>query len=88
MDLKSPLRWHGRLRSEPARLPWGYGIDIDLTGVDAAERYVPVSGGMRLGFTPKEEDARLAEIHAGDQVTAIAQARLPLEYRDAGAFNR
>ena len=25
VDLKTPLRWHGRLRDEPARLPWGYG---------------------------------------------------------------
>lgn len=88
VDLKSPLRWHGRLRAEPARLPWGYGIDVDLTGVDAAEQYIPVSGGMRVGFTPREEDASLPEIHAGDGVTVIAQARLPLMYRDAGAFNR
>ena len=23
--LGTPLRWHGHLRDEPARLPWGYG---------------------------------------------------------------
>jgi ABC-type transport system involved in multi-copper enzyme maturation permease subunit len=23
LDLKTPLRWYGRLRDEPARLPWG-----------------------------------------------------------------
>ena len=60
LELRTPLRWHGRLRSEPARLPWGYGIEIDLSGVDTAEQFIPVSGGLRLGFTPKEEDARLA----------------------------
>src|SRR6476646_8345785 len=27
VDLKSPLRWHGRLRDEHARLPWGYGYE-------------------------------------------------------------
>src|SRR5260370_9453604 len=27
LPLKTPLRWHGRLRDEPARLPWGYGYE-------------------------------------------------------------
>ncbi len=88
LELSAPLRWHGRLRSEPARLPWGYGIEIDLSGVDAAEQFIPVSGGLRLGFTPKEGEAGLPEVHAGDEVTVIAQARLPQVYRDAGAFDR
>jgi hypothetical protein len=26
VDLKTPLRWHGRLRDEPARLPWGLNV--------------------------------------------------------------
>jgi len=30
VPLRTPLRWHGALRSEPSRLPWGYGLDIDL----------------------------------------------------------
>jgi hypothetical protein len=34
VELKTPLRWHRRPRSEPARLPWGSGIDVDLSGVD------------------------------------------------------
>ena len=29
LDFKTPLRWHGRLRDEPARLPWGYGYEIE-----------------------------------------------------------
>jgi competence protein ComEC len=88
VELKTPLRWHGRLRSEPARLPWGYGIDVDLSGVDAAGELIPVSGGLRLGFTPKEGDASLPEVHAGDEVAVIAQGRLPQVYRDEGAFDR
>src|SRR5712692_9670754 len=24
LDLQTPLRWHGRMRDEPSRLPWGY----------------------------------------------------------------
>jgi hypothetical protein len=51
VELNAPLRWHGRLRSAPARLPWGYGIEIDLSGVDEAERFIPLGGGLRLGFT-------------------------------------
>ena len=88
VELDTPLRWHGRLRSEPARLAWGYAIEIDLSGVDEAEQFIPVSGGLRLGFTPKEGEANLSEIHAGDDVAVIAQARLPQVYRDAGAFDR
>jgi competence protein ComEC len=84
----TPLRWHGRLRSEPARLPCGYGIDVDLSGVDEEGEFIPVSGGLRVGFTPKEEDASLPEVRAGDEVAGIAQARLPQVYRDAGAFDR
>jgi hypothetical protein len=33
VDLHSPLRWHGALRDEPARLPWGFGYEIDLSRV-------------------------------------------------------
>jgi hypothetical protein len=32
LSLESPLRWHGRLRDEPARLPWGHGFEVDLAG--------------------------------------------------------
>jgi hypothetical protein len=27
ISLGTPLRWHGHLRDEPARLPWGYGYE-------------------------------------------------------------
>ena len=45
IDLHSPLRWHGRLRDEPARLPWGYGYEVELSGVDYEENFLPVGGG-------------------------------------------
>jgi competence protein ComEC len=85
---KTPLRWHGMLRDEPSRLPWGYGLDLELSGVETADGYVPVRGGMRLSFTPREEDGALPELHAGDEVSALTEARLPLVYRDPGAFDR
>jgi competence protein ComEC len=61
---------------------------MNLTGVETAAGYVPVTGGMRLGFTPRDGDAAPPELHAGDEVSALTEARLPLVYRDAGAFDR
>ena len=84
----TPLRWHGVLRDEPSRLPWGYGMDLSLAGVETANGYIPTTGGMRLAFTPHEGDAALPELHAGDEVAALTEARLPLVYRDVGAFDR
>jgi competence protein ComEC len=85
---KTPLRWHGTLRDEPARLPWGYGLELTLTGVEMASGYLPVSGGMRVGFTPHEGEPALPELHAGDDISILAEARLPLVFKDAGAFDR
>ena len=85
---RTPLRWRGVLRDEPTRLPWGYGLEMNLTGVEAAEGYLPVSGGMRIGFTPREEDTALPELHAGDEICVLTEARLPLMYKDPGAFDR
>jgi len=87
MELKTPLRWYGQLRGEPARLPWGVGLEMELSRVQTAAGMIPVTGGMRIGFTPKEGEA-LPEVHAGDEVSVIAQGRLPLVFRDAGAFDR
>ena len=88
IDLKSPLRWYGRLASEPARLPWGYSFDLALSGVDAYGEHLPVIGELRVGFTPKDDDQQLPPLHAGDDVSVLVQAHLPPIYRDAGAFNR
>jgi Domain of unknown function (DUF4131) len=88
VELSTPLRWHGTLRSYPVKLPWGYGIDVDLSGVDEAEQFILLSGGMRLKFAPKDGDTSLPEVGAGDQVAVIAQGRLPPIYRNEGAFDR
>jgi len=88
IPLRVPLRWHGTLREEPALMPWGYVFTLDLSGVDVADPQLPLVGGMRVGFTPKEGEPALPAIHAGDEVAIVTQARLPLVYRDAGAFDR
>ena len=88
IPLRTPLRWHGTLRDEPSRLPWGYGLELKLSGVDTGGGFVPLQGGMRVGFTPKEADAALPELHTGDEVSLLAEGRLPLVYKDPGAFDR
>lgn len=85
---KVPLRYVGRLRSEVSHLPWGYGLELDLSRVETAEGVLPLVGGMRIGFTPKEGEDGLPELHAGDEVAVLTVARLPLVYKDAGAFDR
>lgn len=88
IDLHTPLRWHGILHDEPTKLPWGFGLQFELTGVDYENSYVPSLGGLRLSFSPRPEDAALPELHARDEVTIIAQAKRPQVFRDEGAFDR
>src|SRR5258708_29092817 len=44
LPLKTPLRWHGHLRDEPTRLPWGYGYEIELSGVEMEGTLHPTRG--------------------------------------------
>ena len=88
LSLESPLRWRGRLRDEPAKLPWGYGLEIDLSGVEFEGTAFPVQGGLRLSFAQRAEDAPLPELHAGDAVSVLTEAKLPQVFRDEGAFDR
>ena len=88
VPLRTPLRWNGTLRDEVSRLPWGYGLDINLVSVEMAEGTVPVTGGMRIGYTPGEGDPPLPDVHAGDEISIFAEGRLPLVYKDPGAFDR
>lgn len=86
--LESPLRWHGRMPDEPAKLPWGYGLEIDLTGVEFEGSALPVQGGLRVSFTPHADQAPLPELHAGDEVSVLTEAKLPQVFRNEGAFDR
>jgi competence protein ComEC len=88
LPLKTPLRWHGFLRDEPTRLPWGYGYEIDLSGVEFDEALHPVRGGLRLSFTVHPEAALLPDLHAGDEVAVLTEAKQPQVFRDEGAFDR
>jgi competence protein ComEC len=88
LDLHTPLRWHGVLRDEPATLPWGLSYEIELISVDYQERSISVQGGLRATYTPHADEQELPGVQAGDQVTLVAQARLPQLFRDEGAFDR
>jgi len=88
ISLKTPLRWHGHLRDEPTRLPWGYGYEIELTGVEFEGAFHPARGGLRLSFTEHPEGPVPPELHAGDEVAVLAEAKRPQVFRDDGAFDR
>ena len=62
-------------------------MEMELSAVETAAGMIPLFGGMRIGFTPKEAE-RLPVLHAGDEVSVMAQARLPTVFRNAGAFDR
>jgi competence protein ComEC len=88
IDLKTPLRWHGKLRDEPARLPWGSGCEVELSGVEYQGKLLAARGGLRVSFTPRSSEQALPDFHTGDELTVLAQAKRPQLFRDDGAFNR
>ncbi len=83
LPLKTPLHWHGRLRDEPSRLPWGSGYEIELSGVEFEGILHPARGGLRLGFTAHPEGVPLPDLHAGDEVAVLTEAKRPV--RSTGA---
>ncbi len=88
VDLKTPLRWHGHLRDEPTRLPWGYGYEIELSGVEFEGSLVPTLGGLRVSFGAPDDKKSAPDVHAGDEIVVATQAKRPQIFRDAGAFDR
>ena len=88
LPLKTPLRWHGHLRDEPTRLPWGYGYEIELSGVEFEATLHPARGGLRLSFTARPDGEPPPELHAGEEVAVLTEAKRPQVFRDEGAFER
>ncbi len=89
VSLKSPMRYYGKLRDEPEKLPWGWGYEIGLTGVEHESVLLPAAGGLRLSLgTKSPEQTQATELHAGDAIAALTQTKLPQVYRDEGAFDR
>src|SRR5690349_2127021 len=88
VSLQTPLRWHGHLRDEPARLPWGYGYEIELRGVEYEGTLLPARGGLRVSFANPTDGTAPPNVHAEDEITVTTQARRPQVFRDDGAFDR
>src|SRR5713226_6055695 len=88
IDLRTPLRWRGTLRDEPAKLPWGFGLEIELAGVDYENSPLTTLGALRSSYSPRPEDQPLPALHAGDEVSFLTQAKRPQVFRDEGAFDR
>jgi competence protein ComEC len=88
IDLHTPLRWRGTLRDEPTKLPWGSGLEIELEGLGYENSQLEARGGLRVSFSPREDDLLLPALHAGDGVSVIVQAKRPQVFRDEGAFDR
>src|SRR5260370_30388250 len=88
LRLKVPLRWIGNLRDEPTRLPWGYGYEIGLSGVEFEDTLHPTRGGLRLSFTAHPEGPAPPDPHAGDEIAVLTEAKRPQVFRDEGAFDR
>ena len=86
LETSEPLRWRGRLREDPIRLPWGNRYEIDLEEVEIAGETVPLSGGLRANFYRSPRSAEPAEgLRAGDRVEALLRARPPRNFLDPGA---
>lgn len=88
LELKTPLRWHGHLRDEPVRLPWGYSYELEVTGVEYQGALLRAQGGLRVSFSPSPTERAIPAVHAGDEIDVTTQAKLPPVYRDEGAFDR
>jgi competence protein ComEC len=88
LDSGTALRWRGRLRGDPLRLPWGLRYEINLEEVESAIGVTPVSGGLRLTFyTPESGGAAPPAARAGDRVEALVRARPVNNFGDPGAFD-
>jgi hypothetical protein len=60
VPLRTPLRWNGTLRTEPSRLPWGYGLDVRLESIDtagAARAFLRVTEMLVLSFVTAARNA-------------------------------
>ncbi|MDQ1410121.1 MAG: hypothetical protein QOJ41_1856 [Acidobacteriaceae bacterium] len=88
INLKSPLRYFGRLADEPEKLPWGAGYDIELSCVDYKGLFVPASGGLHLGYVAQADQPGPLALHVRDFIAVLTRAKLPQLFRDEGASDR
>jgi competence protein ComEC len=87
-ESRDPLRWRGRLRSDPVRLPWGHRIEVELEEVEIEGRAVPAEGGLRVSyFRNEKQPEEMPALRAGDHVEALVRARSPRNFQNPGMFD-
>ena len=84
---KEPLRWTGRLRQDPVRLPWGLRYEIGLEQVEVAGAEIPIQGGLRLNYYWEPGSPDPPPARAGDRVEVLVRARTPRDFGDPGGFD-
>lgn len=89
VDAHQPLRWRGRLRQGPSRLPSELRYDVDLDEVVSEGQTIPATGGLRATLTefPGRKWVEPAVAGPGDRVELLLHARVPRNYLDPGAFD-
>lgn len=85
--LDEPLRWRGRLRLDPVRLPGGARYELDLEAVDAGGAARTVRGGLRVNFYRDGRRAEPPPARAGDRVEVLVRARLPRGFANPGGYD-
>ena len=89
LDESAALRWRGRLRNDPRRLPWGTRYEISLDEVESSSGPTPVSGGLLL--TAYQDEAKRGDslpARAGDRVEALVHALPIRNFGDPGSFDQ
>ena len=88
LDSSVPLRWRGRLRTDPLHLPWGTRYEIDLDQVESSAGAMPVTGGLRLTLYRDESQAAAPLLErAGDRVEAFVHAVTIRNFGNPGTFD-
>jgi competence protein ComEC len=88
LALGEPLRWRGRLRDDPLRLPWGLRYIVDLDHVESGGRWMAAAGGLRITYYFGDPaDPPPIPLRAGNRVEALVRAQQIRNYDDPGAFD-
>ncbi|MGO9639855.1 MAG: ComEC/Rec2 family competence protein, partial [Candidatus Acidiferrales bacterium] len=87
IETSQPLRWVGRLRQDPVRLPWGLRYDLDLEQVEVAGKALPAQGGIQVRFFREPDSGAPPSVRAGDRVETLVKAQPPHNYENPGGFD-